>query len=99
MALLSIDDTEPVKRTFWQFAFCPRQIKNALLTAAVVGTLLNSLNQGSVLLSMPAEVNWFKFFFTYLVPYCVATYAGATGSLRCAHMQAQWQQKHQKPSQ
>ncbi len=47
----------------------------ALKVAFVVGTLLNLINQGDILLSLDlANLNQVKFLLTYLVPYSVTTY-------------------------
>jgi hypothetical protein len=51
-------------------------LKTALVTAAVVGTVLTAINQGNVLLggNFPAEL-WWKIPLTYSVPYCVSTFS------------------------
>ncbi len=51
-------------------------LKTALLTAAVVGTVLTAINQGNVLAAgeFPAVLYW-KVPLTYSVPYCVATFS------------------------
>lgn len=49
--------------------------------AAVVGTLLNLINQGDALLGY-AELNWAKLLMTYCVPYLVATYGAVSYKLR-----------------
>jgi hypothetical protein len=41
--------------------------------ALVVGTILNLINQGDVLLAR-ASLNWFKIILTYFVPYAACTY-------------------------
>ncbi len=48
-------------------------VKRSLAVAAVVGTVLNAINQGDVLLAGGA-VDWLKAGLTYLVPFCVASY-------------------------
>ena len=50
-------------------------LRRSLLTAAVVGTVLTSINQGNVLLDgeFPAELYW-KIPLTYCVPFLVATW-------------------------
>ncbi len=61
-------------------------VKRSLAVAAVIGTLLNAINQGDVVVAGGA-VDWLKMALTYLVPFCVATY-GAYGACcdraRCA---------------
>lgn len=52
----------------------------ALAVAAVVGTVLNLINQGDALLA-GAPLDWWKIALTYGVPYLVASY-GAFCALR-----------------
>lgn len=49
--------------------------------AAIVGTILNLINQGDVLLGY-ADVNWLKILMTYCVPYLVATYGAVSYKMR-----------------
>lgn len=56
-------------------------IRLALGMSAVVGSLLNLINQGDALLGS-APVDLFKLGLTYLVPYCVATYSATAVTLR-----------------
>ena len=49
----------------------------ALLVAAVVGTVLNLINQGDTLLGF-GSINWLKVALTYIVPYCVSTYGAVS---------------------
>ena len=50
-------------------------LRRSLLTAAVVGTVLTSINQGNVLLDgeFPSDLYW-KIPLTYCVPFLVATW-------------------------
>jgi hypothetical protein len=50
--------------------------RTALVTAAVVGTILTAINQGTVIVGgeFPGDLYW-KVPLTYCVPYCVATFA------------------------
>jgi hypothetical protein len=50
-------------------------LRRSLLTAAVVGTLIATINQGNVILGgdFPAELYW-KLPLTYCVPFFVATW-------------------------
>lgn len=54
--------------------------RKAFLTAAVVGTLLTTINHGDQILlgNMPSAT---KVFLTYCVPYCVTTWGAVTGKL------------------
>ena len=50
--------------------------KRALKVAFVVGSILAVINHGDALLSGAATVTvWVKIVLTFLVPYCVATFA------------------------
>lgn len=49
--------------------------------ALVVGTVLNAINQGDVLLGA-TSVNWVKIILTYIVPYCVSTYGAVSFRMR-----------------
>jgi hypothetical protein len=51
--------------------------RRSLYVALLVGTILNLINQGDVLLSV-APVNWLKVLLTYLVPYAVSTYGAVS---------------------
>lgn len=50
-------------------------VKRALSVALVVGSALNLINQGEVLIAFDfANLNVVKFLLTYMVPYSVTTY-------------------------
>jgi hypothetical protein len=50
--------------------------QRALKVAAVVGSILVVINQGDVLLAGNAPLKtWIQIVLTFLVPYCVSTYA------------------------
>lgn len=51
-------------------------MRNAIATAAMVGTVLTTINQGNVLLDgrFPQEL-WWKIPMTYSVPYLVSTWS------------------------
>ena len=53
----------------------------SLWIAAVVGTVLNVINQGDALLGA-ASINWLKVILTYMVPYCVCTYGVVSFQMR-----------------
>lgn len=52
-------------------------LRRSLWVAVIVGTALTALNQGDVLLDggLTGSLVW-KISLTYVVPFCVATYAG-----------------------
>jgi len=55
--------------------------KRSLLVALVVGSVLNLVNQGDVLVH-GGRINLLKLALTYLVPYVVATYGAVSYRLR-----------------
>jgi len=54
-------------------ALAPAVAWRSLLVAAVVGTVLNAINQGDVVLA-GKQPQWMKIALTYVVPFFVATY-------------------------
>ena len=61
----------------WHYAMADGTPGRALLVAAVVGTVLNLINQGDALLGA-GSINWLKVALTYIVPYCVSTYGAVS---------------------
>ena len=63
-------------------------VRRSLILAAIVGTILNFINQGDAFVAGTHLVAW-KIVLTYCVPYCVATYGAVTARLdmmkRSAH--------------
>lgn len=55
-------------------------VVNALKIGLVVGTLLNLVNQGAVVLQ-GATIEWGHVILNYIVPYCVASYSAARNEL------------------
>lgn len=53
----------------------------ALMMAAIIGTILNTINQGDVILH-GEHVNWLKLALTYLTPYVVSTHGAVMAKLR-----------------
>jgi hypothetical protein len=51
--------------------------KRSLIVAAIVGTILNLINQGDAIVG-DAPVNVTKLLLTFAVPYCVATYGAVS---------------------
>ena len=59
---------EALRRTFaW------RSVRRSLTVAAIVGTILNLINQGDALLGGQPVVVW-KILLTFFVPFAVASY-------------------------
>lgn len=55
--------------------------RRSLIVALIVGTTLNLINQGDVILG-GGQVNLAKVALTFMVPYCVATYGAVSYRLR-----------------
>lgn len=55
--------------------------RRSFVVALIVGTILNGINQGDVLIG-GGDVNVLKLVLTYAVPYCVATYGAVSLRLR-----------------
>jgi hypothetical protein len=53
----------------------------ALMMAAIIGTILNTINQGDVIVH-GEHVNWLKLCLTYLTPYIVSTHGAVMVRLR-----------------
>lgn len=60
--------------------FAAPLVRRNLVVAAVIGTVLNLINQGDILVA-GGELGWLKLVLTYCVPFCVASY-GSYNSLR-----------------
>lgn len=69
------DHAHPMKQ-WLLLARQPQVVRRALKVAVVVGTILVAINQGGAILAgaLPAAL-LVKILLTYLVPYCVSTYA------------------------
>lgn len=60
--------SEALRRTFeW------RSVRRSFSVAAIIGTILNGINQGDALLAGQPLVVW-KLVLTYFVPFAVASY-------------------------
>ena len=68
-------------RSLLSAAMTPSIVRNALQVSAVVGTILNLVNQGGALWS-DAPISWPQVVMNYAVPYCVASYSAARNELR-----------------
>ena len=55
-------------------------VLRALKVAAIVGTILNAVNQGRTVLAGHG-VLWAQLALNFVVPYCVATYSAAQEAL------------------
>lgn len=64
----------------WQLCTSNGIPKRSFWVAAVVGTILNIINQGDYMM-LGDPVNLLKIVLTYAVPFCVATYGAVTARL------------------
>ena len=67
----------------WHYATTDGVPRRSVMVAAVVGTVLNVINQGDALVTC-GSINWLKLALTYLVPYCVSTYGAVSYRLAAA---------------
>lgn len=71
----------------WRYAVSDGVPRRSFVVAAIVGTILNLINQGDAMLAgMPLDV--VKLLLTYLVPYCVSTYGAVSYRLHAAPQRA-----------
>lgn len=82
----SSDDAPPASAL--RQALSPACARRSLGVTLVVGTLLNAINQGDLLLT-GGDVSYVKLALTYLVPFCVSTY----GAFSMARISARRQPK------
>lgn len=68
-------------KTFLATARQPHILSGALKIAAVVGSVLNLINQAGPILR-GAGVDWLHFGLNYLVPFCVSTYSATRNERR-----------------
>ncbi len=66
-----------------RFAVADGVPRRALWVAAIVGTVLNLINQGDAIIA-GGPIDPLKMALTYLVPYCVATYGAVSYRLHAA---------------
>jgi hypothetical protein len=73
------------RRAALRQAVSPACARRSLAVAAVVGTVLNLINQGDVLMA-GGGLNYVKIALTYAVPFCVATYGAWSMALISARL-------------
>ena len=76
-----------------QWTFTWPVMRNSLMVGAIVGTILNMINQGEYITG-GGPIDWFKLGLTYCVPFCVATY-GAFAAARVLQKQARARERMQ----
>ena len=74
-------------RLLWESAVTGGVPRRSLAAAAVVGTVLNLINQGDALFA-GKPLDWTKLLLTYVVPYCVTTYGAVSFRLALARRSA-----------
>lgn len=67
-------------KSLLQLVCSARIVQSALRVAAVVGTLLNVINQGGTILA-GNDISWFHLMLNYAVPYAVASYSAAKNEI------------------
>ncbi|MDD5028729.1 MAG: nitrate/nitrite transporter NrtS [Rhodoferax sp.] len=67
-------------RSLVRVACSGKIVKNSTRIAVVVGTVLNLINQGDVILA-GVGISWPHLVLNYLVPYCVASYSAAKNEI------------------
>lgn len=70
-------------QAFFHLAVNRSSLANAIKVSLMVGLILNLINQGDHLFDLEyAQIDYFKFFLTFLVPFLVSTYASTTTKLQ-----------------
>ena len=70
-------------RVFIHLAISQSSLANAIKISLIVGLILNLINQGDRLFDLEyAQIDYLKFFLTFLVPFLVSTYASTTTKLQ-----------------
>jgi hypothetical protein len=64
--------------TVWSYAIADGVPKRSLIVAAIIGSILNLINQGDVLLLHPGSLDLVKLTLTFVVPYLVSTYGAVS---------------------
>ncbi len=58
-------------------------LHRAIKVALIVGIILNLINQGETIFILALdEINYYKFFLTFLVPFCVSMYTAISMNLK-----------------
>ena len=61
--------------------FSKSQIKMSLIISSIVGTILNLINQGHLIIT-PEKINIVGVILTYFVPFCVSTLSSALAAIK-----------------
>jgi methyl-accepting chemotaxis protein len=73
-----------MNETWFTCLFSAEQIKRSLFMSAIVGSILNIINQWQALMSS-IDINIIQALLTYFVPFCVATISSAQTSRKCSY--------------
>ncbi len=71
------------KQSWLSIALSSPMLKRSLSTSVIVGTLLNLINQNEAILG-EGTIVWLQVILTYLVPFCVSTFAGTLSTLHAS---------------
>ena len=69
---------EPTWRVALRYATDGGVPRRSIRIALIVGTVLNLINQGDVLMADIGAINWVKCAMTYVVPYLVSTWGAVS---------------------
>jgi type III secretory pathway component EscS len=72
-----LDNLNNNKNSFLAIALRKDIVKRSLIVAAIVGTILNLINQGDAMNDF-SRFELGKCILTYMVPYCVSVYGAVT---------------------
>ncbi len=73
----------PDRTIFLKLALDRNNLRTAFRISLIVGAILNLINQGHLIFDLRlAEIDYVKFFLTFLVPFLVSTYASTTTKLQ-----------------
>lgn len=64
-------------REIYRYATANGVPRRSLVVALIIGTIINAINQGDVLV-IGGDLNWIKIGLSYILPYCVATYGAVS---------------------
>ncbi len=74
-------------KQYWVYCVSGGVPRRSLIVSVIVGSILNLINQGDVLLG-GGDVNILKIMLTYIVPYVVATYGAVSYRINLAKAEA-----------
>lgn len=84
-----------IKRV-WHFAVTDGVPVRSLYVTFIVGTVLNVINQGDVLLAA-GSISWFKMALTCIVPFCVSIYGAVSFRMTLPVTASEQHARHDRP--